>query len=255
MMNDKFYFVKIDIKANMNEFYKNSISRLQDTLRARSEIVEEKSDECEKMEQQYLTRLAEAYQRGYTLQYDGKDNAPEMKMHYFKAKEDLPRVKVVLSFLQGIVPSGQCESLLDVGSGRGVFLFPLLRDFPKLEVTSLDILPHRHELMQCLHDGGIENLTPLLADICTWEAEDKSFDVVTMLEVMEHIPDTEAVVRNAVRLARNYIIVSVPSKPDDNPEHIHLFSHDDLQNLFIEHGCKKVKFMSVTNHHVMVAYL
>ena len=136
-----------------------------------------------------------------------------------------------------------------------MFLFPLLRDFPDLEVTSLDILPHRVELLQCLHDGGISNLHPSQEDICTWNAPDKSFDVVTMLEVMEHIPNTEAVVRNAIRLARNYIIVSVPSKPDDNPEHIHLFSNEDLKQLFLENGCCKVKFMSVTNHRVMVATL
>ena len=206
------------------------------------------------MEQQYMTNLLEAYRRGYEKN-KGKEDAPEMKEHYFKAKDDLPRVQVVLGFLRGIVPAGQCKTLLDVGSGRGVFLFPLLRDFPNLEVTSLDILQHRVELLQCLHDGGIGNLHPLQADICTWDAPDKSFDVVTMLEVMEHIPDTEAVVRNAIRLARNYVIVSVPSKPDDNPEHIHLFSNEDLKRLFLENGCSKVKFMSVTNHRVMVATL
>lgn len=207
------------------------------------------------MEQQYIPHLTEAYKRGYALRYEGKPNAPEMKLHYFKVKDDLPRVQRVLSFLHGIIPAGQCNTLLDVGSGRGVFLFPLLRDFSSLEITSLDILPHRMELLQCLHDGGINNLHPLQADICTWNAPDKSFDVVTMLEVMEHIPDTEAVVRNAVRLARNYIIVSVPSKPDDNPEHIHLFSNEDLQTLFLRHGCTSVKFMSVTNHRIMIAYL
>ena len=207
------------------------------------------------MEQQYITCLLDAYQRGYALRYGNRSEAPEMKLHYFKQKEDLPRVQRVLSFLHGIIPAGHCQSLLDVGSGRWVFLFPLLRDFPKLEVTSLDILPHRIELLQGLHDGGIINLHPLQADICTWDAPDKSFDVVTMLEVMEHIPETSSVVRNAVRLARNYIIVSVPSKPDDNPEHIHLFSNEDLQTLFLQNGCVNVKFMSVTNHRVMVAKL
>jgi 2-polyprenyl-3-methyl-5-hydroxy-6-metoxy-1,4-benzoquinol methylase len=207
------------------------------------------------MEQQYVTRLAEAYKRGYEIRYKNEKEAPELKMHYFKVKEDLPRVQVVLSFLRGIVPARQCQSLLDVGSGRGVFLFPLLRDFPELEVTSLDILTHRVELLQCLHDGGISNLHPQLKDICTWDAPDKSFDVVTMLEVMEHIPDTEAVVRNAVRLAKNYIIVSVPSKPDDNPGHIHLFTNEDMKELFLKNGCSKVKFMSVTNHRVMIAYI
>lgn len=205
------------------------------------------------MEQQYLTTLLESYRRGYEKRYEGNEGAPEMKEHYFKVKDDLPRVQVVLGFLRGIVQVGQCQRLLDVGSGRGVFLFPLLRDFPDVEVTSLDILPHRVELLRCLHDGGINNLHPFQEDICTWDAPDKSYDVVTMLEVMEHIPDTEAVVRNAIRLARNYVIVSVPSKPDDNPEHINLFSNEDLKRLFLENGCREVKFMSVTNHRVMVA--
>lgn len=94
------------------------------------------------MEQQYITTLLEAYRRGYEVRYKDGADAPERKEHYFKVKEDLPRVQVVLGFLRGIVPAGQCQSLLDVGSGRGVFLFPLLRDFPDMEVTSLDILPH-----------------------------------------------------------------------------------------------------------------
>lgn len=207
------------------------------------------------MEQQYLNILFEAYKRGFAQKYKIVKDAPERKDHYFKVKDDLPRVQVVLGFLQGIIPAGLCNSLLDVGSGRGVFLFPLLREFSDLEVTSLDILPYRVELLQCIHDGGISNLHPILDNICTFNAPDKSFDVVTMLEVMEHIPDTEAVVRNAIRLAKNYVIISVPSKPDDNPEHIHLFSKEDLKSLFLQHGSSKVKFMSVTNHTVMVAYL
>lgn len=200
-------------------------------------------------------RLADAYRRGYELKYAGAADAPEMKLHYFKEKDPLPRVQVVMGFLQGIVAAGLCGSLLDVGSGRGAFLFPLLRQFPDLEVTSIDILAHRVDLLDCISKGGIENLRPLLSDLCDNDLPDKSFDVVTMLEVLEHIPDTQKAVRNAVRLARRYIVVSVPSKPDDNPEHIHLFSNEDLTDLFIAAGCSKVKFMSVTNHRVMIAHL
>lgn len=207
------------------------------------------------MEQRYIERLAEAYRRGYCRKYDGVENPPEMKMHYFKEKDYLPRVQVVISFLQGIIPSGFCNSLLDVGSGRGVFLFPLLKEFPDLNVVSLDILPHRVELLECLHLGGIVNLQPRLGNICNIDMVDKSVDVVTMLEVLEHIHDVEKAVKNAQRLARNYVVVSVPSKPDDNPEHIHLFSIEDLKTLFMNAGCSKVKFMSVTNHHVMIAYI
>ena len=204
---------------------------------------------------QNLIRLSDAYRRGYEIKYAGRNNPPEMKLHYFKVKEDLPRVQAALGFLHGIVAAGQCNSLLDIGSGRGVFLFPLLRDFPELDVTSIDILPHRVELLDCIRLGGVSNLHPRLADICDSDIPDKSFDIVTMLEVLEHIPDTEKAVRNVVRVARNYVILSVPSKPDDNPEHIHLFSAEDLTNHFMKAGCSKVKFMSVTGHRIMIAYL
>ena len=49
-----------------------------------------------------------------------------------------------------------------------------------------------------------------------------------------------------MRLARQYVLVTVPSKPDDNPERIHLFSNDDLARLFAD--AKWVKFGGVLNH-------
>jgi hypothetical protein len=47
--------------------------------------------------------------------------------------------------------------------------------------------------------------------------------------------------------------VTVPSKPDDNPEHIHLFTKDILTEMFLKAGCSKVKFDSVLNHLFMIA--
>ena len=76
---------------------------------------------------------------------------------------------------------------------------------------------------------------------------------MTLLEVLEHIPDVEKAVANAVRIAGKYLVVTVPSKPDDNPEHIHLFTKDMLSDMFLKAGCSKVKFDSVLNHLFMVA--
>ena len=146
--------------------------------------------------------------------------ASGLKLHYFKHHETLPRVKAVMGFLKAVQP----QSLLDVGSGRGVFLFPFMREFPWVPVASLDILDKRVALLNAIHDGGMDNLSALKASICDWDAPDGSFDVVTLLEVLEHIPDVQAAVQNAVRLARRYIVVTVPNKPDDNPEHIHLLT-------------------------------
>ena len=175
--------------------------------------------------------------------------AAGLKLHYFKRHDALPRVSAVMGFLRGIQP----ESLLDVGSGRGVFLFPFMREFTRVPVTSLDILERRVELLKAVHDGGLENLTALNASICDWDAPDHAFDVVTLLEVLEHIPDVQAAIANAVRLARRYVVVTVPSKPDDNPEHIHLLTKPILTKLFESAGSSALRFDGVPGHLIMTA--
>lgn len=173
----------------------------------------------------------------------------ELKLYRFKKKDDLPRVSAVLGFLRGVQP----ESLLDVGSGRGAFLFPFLREFPEVPVTSVDLLPRRVELLQTVAKGGVERLTALRGDICTWNAPAGSFDVVTLLEVLEHIPEVGRAVENALRLARRYVAVTVPSKPDNNPEHIHLLTKEKLAALFAAAGCGRLKFGGVNGHLLLIA--
>lgn len=174
----------------------------------------------------------------------------EMKLYRFKDHHDLPRVKRVLGILSGLQP----ESLLDVGSGRGVFLFPFLRQFPGVSVTSLDVLAHRVELLCDVQRGGYPHLHALHQDITQWDAPDSSFDVVTLLEVLEHIPNVEEAIAAAVRLAKRCVVVSVPSKPDDNPEHIHLLTKPILTELFAKAGCTNLHFDGVPNHLLMMAW-
>lgn len=175
--------------------------------------------------------------------------AAELKMYRFKDHNDLPRVQRVMGFLKGVWP----ENLLDVGSGRGVFLFPFLCAFPGTPVVSLDLLKHRVEFLEDIRSGGVEELTPMVQDICTWDMPEKSFDVVTLLEVLEHIPEVDKAVAAAVKMARKYVVVSVPSKEDDNPEHIHLLTKDILTKLFSEAGCTKLHFSGVNGHLIMMA--
>ena len=177
----------------------------------------------------------------------GKQN--ELKMHRFKQHDLLPRVSKVLGFLRGVWP----ESLLDVGSGRGVFLFPFMNTFEGVPVTSLDLLDYRVDFLNDIARGGMHRLSAFQQDICSWNMPAKSFDVVTLLEVLEHIPNVEAAIRAAARLARRYVVVTVPSKPDDNPEHIHLLTKDILTDLFTRAGCTDLRFDGVNGHLFMTA--
>ena len=81
---------------------------------------------------------------------------------------------------------------------------------------------------------------------------DGQFDVVTLLEVLEHIPDTASALREVLRVARRFVILTVPSKPDENPEHVHLFSADRLQSMLTEHGARRVTFERVPGHLIAV---
>lgn len=223
----------------------------------------------------YYERLAAAYLRGYAMRTNAgflsgallDKNLDELteedlaevieagrkaqaKLYAFKNTHGLmPRVNRVMGFLK----SQQFGSLLDVGSGRGVFLFPFLETFPGAWVTSVDILPHRVEFLQDLRRGGVERLRAVEADICTMPFPQGAFDVVTMLEVLEHIPDVEAAVRAAVRMAGKYVVVTVPSKPDHNPEHIHLLTKSVLTGIFEQAGCRRLRFDGVNGHLFMVA--
>ncbi len=175
-----------------------------------------------------------------------------LKLYPFKTgTQVLPRVRRTMGFLRSL----SFSTLLDVGSGRGVFLIPFLKDFPWVSVRSLDLLDKRVTFLNELADGGPFPLLAEKKDICTQPFPEKSFDAVTMLEVLEHIPDVGKAVTAAVRIARQCVVVTVPSKPDSNPEHIHLLTKEKLTRMFNEAGCERLHFDGVEGHLFMVGMI
>ena len=196
--------------------------------------------------------------------------AAGLKLHRFKkTHEILPRVRRILGFLKSVGMTGVNEvagmaenpdmtgmiSLMDVGSGRGAFLWPCLDTFPSLNVLSVDILPHRVDMINAVRWGGVSNLGAVRGDICTLSLVDNSYDVVTLLEVFEHIPDPLKAVKRCVEIAKKYIAVSVPLKADNNPEHKHLLTKDLLTDMFHGAGCTRLHFDGVPGHLMMIAVL
>ena len=170
-------------------------------------------------------------------------------LFYFKKTGSLlPRVSKVIGVLKGIY----FESLLDVGSGRGAFLIPFLDMFPYISVSSIDILEERFIMLKDMEKGGLENFTVSDSNICDIICEEKSVDVVTLLEVLEHIPQVEKAIENAVRIAKEYVIVSVPSKEDDNEEHIHYLTKEKLTAYFEKCNVTKISFDNVHDHLIAI---
>ena len=173
----------------------------------------------------------------------------DLRLHRFKRTMELPRVRRVLGILYGMQP----ENLLDIGSGRGAFLWPLLDAFPALRITALDRLAYRVADMRAVREGGVTALTAEQGDATALPFADRAFDVVTALEVLEHIPDTNRALAEICRVARRFVVISVPSKADNNPEHIHLFDRTTLTTMLQRHGAERVTTEHVLNHLIAVA--
>jgi 2-polyprenyl-3-methyl-5-hydroxy-6-metoxy-1,4-benzoquinol methylase len=171
-----------------------------------------------------------------------------LRLHRFKRTSGLPRVSRVLGILRGLGP----ESVLDIGSGRGVFLWPLLDAFSWLPVMAIDRSSQRVASLHAVACGGVTRLTPFVADIQRLGLAGGSVDVVTFLEVLEHLERPALALAEALRVVRRFVVLSVPSKGDDNPEHIHLFTRDSLEKLVLDAGASRVSFDGVLNHLIAV---
>jgi 2-polyprenyl-3-methyl-5-hydroxy-6-metoxy-1,4-benzoquinol methylase len=203
------------------------------------------------------TELAAAFVRGHRPDAPDLPNeelvawgkAQGLQLHKFKITS-LPRVQRVLGWLKGLAP----DSLLDVGSGRGTSLWPLMDALPEVPVTAVEHHPIRVRDLQAVRDGGIQRLSVVDSDAAEIELETPR-DGATVLEVLEHVEDPRAVVAAVVRSVRRFLIVSVPSDPDDNPEHIRLFSTASLTALLQEGGAQRVQLDRVRGHHLALAWL
>jgi 2-polyprenyl-3-methyl-5-hydroxy-6-metoxy-1,4-benzoquinol methylase len=206
-------------------------------------------------ESHYLA-LAAAYARG-TLGQPELDDAAALaagaaaglRLHRFKRTSELPRVRRVIGALRGL----GATSLVDLGSGRGAFLWPVVDAMPELAVIAVDRLAHRAVDIDAVRRGGVERVRAARMDATALALADDAADVVTVLEVLEHLDDPAAAVREAVRVARRAVIATVPSHPDDNPEHIHLFAPADLDGMFRAAGATRVSIEHVLNHAVAIA--
>ena len=175
--------------------------------------------------------------------------AAGLRLHRFKRTAELPRVRRVLGALRALAAA----SLLDVGTGRGVFLWPLLDAMPDVEVLAIDRLAHRVADLDAVARGGLSRLRAARMDATALALRDEAMDVVTVLEVLEHIPESEAAAREAMRVARRAVVATVPSHEDDNPEHIHLFDRARLEAMFRAGGARRVTVDQVRGHIVVVA--
>jgi SAM-dependent methyltransferase len=103
------------------------------------------------------------------------------------------------------------ESVLDVGCGEGVLTEQWAERLGERRIVGID-----------LDDAGLraewdqrrrQNLEFRAQEASSLSFRDDEFDLVAAIEVLEHVPRPEATLSEMARVARRWLLVSVPREP------------------------------------------
>lgn len=177
------------------------------------------------------------YKKFYEAEADFKEFLPE------KDVEVNARVRLVYKLL----PKKGVKSILDVGCGDGYLCYCLHK---KYHVEGVDISEKRINRAKKLYPyihfkvGALPELP----------YSDSSFDLVTAVETLEHVPELDEAMKELKRVSRKYILITVPYKERPTPVycpycskvfykngHLHYFDEEILSNLMKKNNLRIIK--------------
>lgn len=159
----------------------------------------------------------------------------------WKRARILPRIRVVLSQLKSFSP----RSVLDIGSGRGAFLWPAHEELESTHFVAVDLPGSTADRLAAVQSGGLPRFTAVAASADHLPFEDASFEWATALEVLEHLHDPTAAAGELARVTTTGVIITVPRLPDQNPEHLRCYDEASLHGLLAGAGFAKVRIQPV----------
>ena len=200
--------------------------------------------------------LEKIYQQGAVTNMD--DNPTENIM---PAKPSNKRISRRINFLKDIKEPGR---LLDVGCGTGEFIYYAQKE--RWNVFGIDISANRSKIAQIrtgikIHKGTIHDSS----------YEMNSFDLITLFEVIEHLPDVKATLKKAFQLLKpgGIIAISTPNINSlrrlyqgikwkgftDDPNHIFFFNKKTLISMLKSCGFTIKKTLTVKISAVALKWL
>jgi 2-polyprenyl-3-methyl-5-hydroxy-6-metoxy-1,4-benzoquinol methylase len=111
----------------------------------------------------------------------------------------------IASIVMGLEP----DTLLDCGCGEGFVSEVLLTEIPALQITGFDVLQESVELAKLRNPRG-RYTTGSIYEI---DHDDDAFDVAVGFEVLEHLHEPDKALKEMARVAKDYVVLSVPHEP------------------------------------------
>ncbi len=155
---------------------------------------------------------------------------------YYEAEEEagireLPDEKTRFRICFRLLQQG-FESILDAGCAEGYWLEYLFKRVPAAKCVGIELAANRAERAK----SRLPDLDVMQGDVTNLPFPDNSFDLVTCMEVLEHVPDWHAVLNELIRVARKTVLITVPyrqklgyeicihcHKPTPKAGHLHSF--------------------------------
>jgi SAM-dependent methyltransferase len=143
----------------------------------------------------------------------------------------------------GMIPP-EVKTLLDAGCGNGLFLNTLLEKKPDIEACGFDRSEEALKYVKAQKKVG---------DMLQMDFADESFNCVTCLEVIEHLPVPvyKQALSELARVSKKYLLISVPYNEDLSetftqcPQcqslfnanlHLRSYSQEIFKKLFLDYG-------------------
>jgi 2-polyprenyl-3-methyl-5-hydroxy-6-metoxy-1,4-benzoquinol methylase len=167
------------------------------------------------------------------------------------------QARSVLRFLRG----RSFSSLLDVGCRQGHYSIRIARLYSDVKVRGIDVDGESVSVGESVRKAlGLKNLSFEKEDVSSLHAEE-SYDVVLLLQVMEHLVDDLTALRNVHRVLRDtgILVITVPNlnlkseRARKLRKHVKIQSHvrqgyrpSDIERLLEQAGFKiqRMEFLS-----------
>jgi 2-polyprenyl-3-methyl-5-hydroxy-6-metoxy-1,4-benzoquinol methylase len=142
------------------------------------------------------------------------------------------------------------ESILDVGCGEGVLTEQWADKLGSGRIVGIDLDDPKLKAEWDKRQRG--NLEYRVEDATNLSFADDEFDMATAIEVLEHVPDPVRTVSEMARVAKRWVLVSVPREPlwrglnmargaylkdlGNTPGHINHWSKRSFVSMLSQHG-------------------
>ena len=154
------------------------------------------------------------------------------------------------STLEALWEQAAPASILDVGCGEGVLTEQWADKLGSGRIVGIDL--DDDKLRAEWDKRQRANLEYRAEDATNLSFADGEFDMATAIEVLEHVPDPERTVAEMARVAKNWVLVSVPREPlwrglnmargaywkdlGNTPGHINHWSKRSFVSMLARHG-------------------